>query len=89
MVAFNPPVLPAFLPLLPTRKHLRSLTFASGLGVWEDFLYYPARTPMRRARVRIYASILPYSQRDKGNKGFRGLGAVVVWEGGLNTGRIA
>ncbi len=89
MVALKPPVLPTFLPLLPTRKHLRSLTLVSDLGGWEDFPYYPARTPMRRARVRIYASILPYSQREKGNKGFRGLGAVVVWEGGLNAGRIA
>ena len=89
MVNLNPPVLPAILPQLPKHNQLRSLHIMSGLGGWEDFPHSTARPHIRRARVREYVSILPYSQREKGIKRYKGLGAAVVWEGGLGRGRIA
>ena len=79
MVNLNPPKLPAFLPELPINY----------LGVWEDNAYTPAHTHMRRARVRVYISTIPSSQNDNSGKGFKGLGAVEIRDGGLRSGRIA
>lgn len=88
-MVINPPKLPAFLPHAPAHNTLESFGIFSILGGWEDNPYTPAHTHMRRARVRVYVSTIPSSQKDNGNKGFKGLGAVEIREGGLRAGRIA
>jgi len=89
VVAVNPPILPVILPQLPMRNVLRSLGFLSVLGGWEDKPYTPAPTHTRHARVRVYVSILPYSQKDRVYKGFKVVGSVVFREFGVGAGRIA
>lgn len=89
MVSPNPPKLPCFLPLPPKSNPLESNDFIPELGGWEDNPYTPAHPHMRRARVRVYVSILPYSQKEMVYKGFKGFGSASVREGGLGRGRIA
>ena len=89
MVSLNPPKLPCFLPLSPKPNSLESYAFYPELGGWEDKPYTPAHPHMRRARVRVYVSIIPYSQKGSVCKGFKVVGPVSVWEGGLGRGRIA
>jgi hypothetical protein len=88
-VVTYPPVLPPNFPNFPQCNLLRPLNFTDDLGGWEDFSHSTARSHLRRARVRVYAFILPYSQREKGIKGFKGFVSAVVREGGLLAGRIA
>lgn len=89
MVAVNPPILPGFLPELPNNNYLRSLAFYEDLGGWEDNAYTPAHPHMRRARVRVYVSIIPSSQKERVYIGFKGLGFAQAREFGLGAGRIA
>ena len=89
MVSLNPPKLPCFLPLSPKSNTLESNDIFPELGGWEDNPYTPAHPHMRRARVRVYVSILPYSQKESVCKGFKVVGPASVREGGLGRGRIA
>lgn len=88
MVA-NPPMLPAVIPIHPAYNCPESFSFRDDLGGWEDKPYTPAPTHTRRARVRVYVSILPYSQKNKCILRLQGFGYAVVREGGLLAGRIA
>ena len=89
MVILNPPKLPCFLPLSPKSNTPETHDFFQELGGWEDKPYTPAHPHMRRARVRVYVSILPYSQKEIVYKGFKVVGPASVREGGLGRGRFA